>query len=64
MARWKTQAETETNPSAGVACDSGGWVQVILNVATQTCLAPQPLQGCVFRAGIGTTAEGVLEYLG
>lgn len=40
------------------------WEEVILNVATQTCLAPQPLQGCVLRTGIGTTADGVLEYLG
>lgn len=29
-----------------------------------TCLAPQLLQGFVLRAGMGTTAEGVLEYLG
>lgn len=39
-------------------------VEVVLKVATRTCLAPQPLQGCVFKAGIGTAAEGVLEYLG
>lgn len=64
MAHWKTQAETETHLSAGVDCVQSGQTEVTLNVATQTCLAPQPLQGCVLSAGIGTTAEGVLEYLG
>lgn len=64
MARWKTQAEIETHWSAVVACVLSSRKEVILNQTTQTCLAPQPLHGFVFRAGIGTTAEGVLEYLG
>lgn len=38
--------------------------RVILGTAPQTCLAPQPLQAAVFRAGMGITADGVWEYLG
>lgn len=30
----------------------------------RTCLAPQPSQGFGFRAGIGTAADGIVEYLG